>query len=137
MKKLKEDFRVEEETKSVEKKQTQSDDEDDCGWDKAMTEAAYNAAVKAYGCKWNHCQVCSSEIDVKIKCSDCRLVYCADCDKKMHLKFPFCHRSVHYEDPVRWTCTRTLLPTEFINSDQGIIEAQGMCYSLHITSNCY
>jgi hypothetical protein len=67
------------------------DDELESGWDEPMTEAAYKAAVEVYSCKWSCCQVCFSKPKIIVKCTDCRVAFCSECDEKQHSANPFCH----------------------------------------------
>ena len=101
------------------------DDDVENGWNETMLESAYKAAIESHGCKWSRCLLCYSEVEVVVKCSDCRTTFCPECDQKNHLRNPFCHRHVYFKDNGRRTKSRSLLPTEFINSLQGSIEKKG------------
>lgn len=95
-----------------------------------MTEAAYQAVVEAYGCKWSHCHVCFAEAKMIVKCTDCRLALCSECDEKQHSVNPFCHPSLHCKDSQSWIKSQSLLPTEFINCLDGTVESKGCTCTL-------
>lgn len=93
-----------------------------------MIEAAYQAAVEVYGCKWSRCQVCFSEAKAIVKCSGCRLVFCSKCDEKQHSENPFCHRTLHFKESERWIKSQSLLPTQFLNCLDGSVESKGYTF---------
>lgn len=111
----------------IKEKKKLDDDAESC-WDVSMIEAAYQAAVEVYGCKWSRCQVCFSEAKAIVKCSGCRLVFCSKCDEKQHSENPFCHRTLHFKESERWIKSQSLLPTQFLNCLDGSVESKGYTF---------
>lgn len=112
--------------KALRDKNKNKEDEDDILWTE-NAESAYQGVVKHRGCHKFTCQHCPAPIDLEycVKCTDCRKVFCWQCDFEFHSSSPFCHRSVHYKPSDRWNYSRKLLPTDFIGVN-GAVETKGI-----------